>query len=138
MEHSIHSETHPEHSIPQKSDVDTIELQQNEKAITESPVESVEPIAEHVTAKTWLVIFVSPPDIQFHSKTYQNQILSSTFGLSFWPVPTTAAMQAGLGIKFGNPTSTYWMSMFSDHSIIYESLINMMKFLLTRPRMRLE
>ncbi|KAF2404505.1 MFS general substrate transporter [Trichodelitschia bisporula] len=47
---------------------------------------------ERVTAKTWLVIFV----------------LSSTFGLSFWPVPTTGAMQTGLGARWGDITSTYW------------------------------
>lgn len=45
-----------------------------------------------MTWKTWLVIF----------------ILSSTFGLSFWPVPTTAAMYTTLAAKFDNPTSGYW------------------------------
>ena len=30
-----------------------------------------------------------------------DQILSSTFGLSFWPVPTTAALQSRLGAQFG-------------------------------------
>ncbi|OQN98125.1 hypothetical protein B0A48_15957 [Cryoendolithus antarcticus] len=46
------------------------------------------------TWKTWLVIF----------------ILSSCFGLSFWPVPTTAAMQGKLGAKLGDATGTsiYW------------------------------
>lgn len=47
-----------------------------------------------MTAKTWFVIF----------------ILSSTFGLSFWPVPTTAAMQSSLGLKWGAPTAIYWFS----------------------------
>ncbi|KAH6672054.1 fungal trichothecene efflux pump [Halenospora varia] len=77
-----------------KSDVIT-EHRENEKDVssTQSPVESVTPAAEHVTAKTWIVIF----------------ILSSTFGLSFWPVPTTAAMTGTLATKFGNPTSAYWM-----------------------------
>ncbi|KAF1990401.1 MFS general substrate transporter [Aulographum hederae CBS 113979] len=45
-----------------------------------------------VTWKTWWVIF----------------ILSSTFGLSFWPVPTTSAMLAGLGGRLGSVTATYW------------------------------
>ncbi|KAK6429261.1 hypothetical protein LTR95_014595, partial [Oleoguttula sp. CCFEE 5521] len=47
-----------------------------------------------MTWKTWLVIF----------------ILSSCFGLSFWPVPTTAAMQGKLGAKLGDATGTsiYW------------------------------
>lgn len=38
-----------------------------------------------MTWKTWLVIF----------------ILSSTFGLSFWPVPTTGAMQSQIVAWFG-------------------------------------
>jgi MFS family permease len=45
-----------------------------------------------ITWKTWFVIF----------------ILSSTFGLSFWPVPTTAALQSKLSIQFGDPTSSAW------------------------------
>ncbi|KAF2664301.1 MFS general substrate transporter [Microthyrium microscopicum] len=45
-----------------------------------------------MTAKTWFVIF----------------ILSSTFGLSFWPVPTTAAMQSTLGAEWAAPNATYW------------------------------
>jgi MFS family permease len=45
-----------------------------------------------ITWKTWFVIF----------------ILSSTFGLSFWPVPTTAALQSKLAIKFGEPLSSAW------------------------------
>lgn len=35
-------------------------------------------------------------------------ILSSTFGLSFWPVPTTSALQAGLATRFGKPLSSVW------------------------------
>lgn len=35
-------------------------------------------------------------------------ILSSTFGLSFFPVPVTAALQAGLATKFGKPLSYVW------------------------------
>lgn len=45
-----------------------------------------------ITWKTWFVIF----------------ILSSTFGLSFWPVPTTAALQSKLSVIFNNPTSMAW------------------------------
>ncbi|KAK4496022.1 hypothetical protein PRZ48_013291 [Zasmidium cellare] len=47
-----------------------------------------------LTWKTWVVIF----------------ILSSCFGLSFWPVPTTSAMQASLATKLGDATGTtvYW------------------------------
>lgn len=39
-----------------------------------------------------------------------HQILSSCFGLSFWPVPTTAAMLSKLAAKLGDPTgvSSYW------------------------------
>ncbi|KAL5402383.1 hypothetical protein PMIN06_002081 [Paraphaeosphaeria minitans] len=45
-----------------------------------------------ITWKTWFVIFV----------------LSSTFGLSFWPVPTTAALQSKLAIQYGEPLSSAW------------------------------
>jgi hypothetical protein len=51
-----------------------------------------------MTAKTWFVIF----------------ILTSTFGLSFWPVPTTAAMQATLAARWDSPTSQYWFSMYPN------------------------
>jgi len=37
------------------------EHKEKEKALTDSPVESVSPASEHVTAKTWIVIFVSIP-----------------------------------------------------------------------------
>ena len=47
-----------------------------------------------MTAKTWCVIF----------------ILTATFGLSFWPVPATAAMQTTLGIRWNDPTAIYWFS----------------------------
>lgn len=49
---------------------------------------------EHITWKTWVVIF----------------ILSSCFGLSFWPVPTTGAIQAKLAPMLGDEagTSSYW------------------------------
>lgn len=60
MEKPMHSEPQLEHSI-QKADVNAIEVQQNEKAFTDTPAESVVPAAEHVTAKTWVVIFVSLP-----------------------------------------------------------------------------
>jgi hypothetical protein len=36
------------------------------------------------------------------------QVLSSTFGLSFWPIPTTAAMQGALAVKLGDSLATYW------------------------------
>lgn len=45
---------------------------------------------ESITWKTWVVIF----------------ILSSCFGLSFWPVPTTAAMQAKLAPLLGDTAGT--------------------------------
>ncbi|CAK7222167.1 hypothetical protein SBRCBS47491_004777 [Sporothrix bragantina] len=44
------------------------------------------------TWKTWIVIFV----------------LSSSVGVSFWPVPTTSPMLATLAAQFGNPTSSSW------------------------------
>lgn len=71
----------------------------SDNTVTPPPEKSVDvyraPEDAKMTAKTWFVIFV----------------LSSTFGLSFWPVPTTAAMQAALGAKWGAPTSIYWFSM---------------------------
>ncbi|KXL44413.1 hypothetical protein M433DRAFT_166556 [Acidomyces richmondensis BFW] len=47
-----------------------------------------------MTWKTWVVIF----------------ILSSCFGLSFWPVPTTAAMMGKLAVKLGDirGATSYW------------------------------
>lgn len=59
MEQPPQPTAEPEHDAPQKlEEIDTIEIQQNEKANSDSAVESIEPAAEHVTAKTWLVIFV--------------------------------------------------------------------------------
>lgn len=51
-----------------------------------------------------------PIDLNLHSLAYSMKILSSCFGLSFWPVPTTAAMQAKLAIKLGDETgiTSYW------------------------------
>jgi hypothetical protein len=90
---------------------DTIQHHENEKELIESPVESISPAPEHVTAKTWIVILVSfCLAIYGELQLMALRILSSTFGLSFWPVPTTAAMQSILSVKFGDPTSTYWMS----------------------------
>jgi hypothetical protein len=34
-------------------------IQHLEKAVLESPPETITPVADHVTAKTWLVIFVT-------------------------------------------------------------------------------
>ncbi|KAF1846276.1 MFS general substrate transporter [Cucurbitaria berberidis CBS 394.84] len=55
-------------------------------------LQNVEGETVTITWKTWFVIF----------------ILSSTFGLSFWPVPTTAAMMNRLSVQFGAPTSRAW------------------------------
>ena len=63
----------------------------------------------------------------------EDQILSSTFGLSFWPVPTTAAMQAGIAAQFGDPTSAYWMSECALEIIEYMSDISL-QFLRTQPQ----
>lgn len=67
----------------------------DEEASPNNPVDlSAIGEAEHITWKTWVVIF----------------ILSSCFGLSFWPVPTTGAMQAGIAGLLGDEsgTSSYW------------------------------
>ncbi|EME77273.1 uncharacterized protein MYCFIDRAFT_42500 [Pseudocercospora fijiensis CIRAD86] len=71
---------------------------QHEEDVTVSPpsesavINSTE--STNITWKTWVVIF----------------ILSSCFGLSFWPVPTTSAMQTTLASKLGDAggTSVYW------------------------------
>ncbi|ORY06913.1 fungal trichothecene efflux pump [Clohesyomyces aquaticus] len=72
-----------------KHDIEMVEQ------ISESPppgLQNSDGEAVPITWKTWGVIFV----------------LSSTFGLSFWPVPTTAALQAKLAASFGAPTSSAW------------------------------
>lgn len=59
MEHPAQPKVESEHDVPQKlEEIDAIEIQQNEKANTDSAAESIEQDADHVTAKTWLVIFV--------------------------------------------------------------------------------
>ncbi|KAF2006271.1 MFS general substrate transporter [Amniculicola lignicola CBS 123094] len=82
-------ETSPRNSSTEKHDVEKVEQ------IETTPPPTVIPLASdsvEITWKTWFVIFV----------------LSSTFGLSFWPVPTTAALQAKLAARFGEPTSSAW------------------------------
>ena len=74
----------------EKTDIEKVEVIPNSPPPTvlqNSDGESVD-----ITWKTWFVIF----------------ILSSTFGLSFWPVPTTAALQSKLFVIFNNPTSMSW------------------------------
>ncbi|KAH6882515.1 fungal trichothecene efflux pump [Alternaria rosae] len=68
------------------------DIEQIETVAATPPQTFVTPDATTITPKTWLVIF----------------ILSSTFGLSFWPVPTTSAMMSRLAIQFGAPTSSAW------------------------------
>ncbi|OAG43819.1 hypothetical protein AYO21_02046 [Fonsecaea monophora] len=46
-----------------------------------------------VTLKTWIAIW----------------ILSASFGISFWPVPTTGAMGQALATKFGDVQSAPWI-----------------------------
>lgn len=87
-------EVHPDGAVrpysSEKQDVERIDI------IPDSPPPTVlqnydgESVA--ITWKTWFVIFV----------------LSSTFGLSFWPVPTTAALQGKLSLQFNDPTSMAW------------------------------
>ncbi|KAK4891378.1 hypothetical protein LTR27_010032 [Elasticomyces elasticus] len=72
------------------------DIRYDEEASTVSPPSEPHELGAEakMTWKTWLVIF----------------ILSSCFGLSFWPVPTTGALQGKLAIKLGDTTgtSTYW------------------------------
>lgn len=68
------------------------DIEQIETVAATPPQTFVTPDTTTITPKTWLVIF----------------ILSSTFGLSFWPVPTTSAMMARLATQFGAPTASAW------------------------------
>jgi hypothetical protein len=47
-----------------------------------------------VVRQTWVVIF----------------ILSVSFGVSFWPVPTVGAMGTPLAVKLGDATGTNWFT----------------------------
>ncbi|CAK7207893.1 hypothetical protein SEUCBS139899_010708 [Sporothrix eucalyptigena] len=72
-------------NVAEKHDVENIEaVPEAGNTLTTLDGSEVE-----MTWKTWLVIF----------------ILSSTFGLSFWPVPTTGAMQSQLVVWFGGNQS---------------------------------
>jgi hypothetical protein len=76
----------------EKTDVERIEQVSDASTPTHRPLQNEDGETVTITLKTWFVIF----------------ILSSTFGLSFWPVPTTAAMMAKLAIQFGSPTANAW------------------------------
>jgi hypothetical protein len=54
-------ETPPAHRVDEVEKTPELitEHKENENALTDSPIESVSPASEHVTAKTWIVIFVS-------------------------------------------------------------------------------
>jgi hypothetical protein len=87
----IHSGDHHRTST-EKGDIEQFEQVSDAPTPTHQPLQNEEGEVVTITPKTWFVIFV----------------LSSTFGLSFWPVPTTAAMMAKLAIQFGDPTSSAW------------------------------
>lgn len=74
----------------EKADVERIDRVSDASAPQRQGLQNAEGETVTITWKTWFVIFV----------------LSSTFGLSFWPVPTTAAMMGRLAIQFGAPTSS--------------------------------
>jgi MFS family permease len=74
----------------EKHDVEYIDVVPDSPSPTALQNADEESVA--ITWKTWFVIFV----------------LSSTFGLSFWPVPTTAALQGKLSLQFKDPTSMAW------------------------------
>lgn len=76
----------------EKHDIEKIEHISGDASPDSHRLQNAEGETVTITWKTWFVIFV----------------LSSTFGLSFWPVPTTAAMMARLAIQFGDPTSSAW------------------------------
>ena len=80
--------------------------------------------------RTFLSLTCSQPPYSSTVLT-RDQILSSTFGLSFWPVPTTAAMESKLAVKFGEATSAYWMSMFSQSNQTQPNPTRFLKLALT-------
>lgn len=87
----VHIGDHDRSSM-EKADIERIEQVSDIPTPTHQPLQNEEGEVVTITPKTWFVIFV----------------LSSTFGLSFWPVPTTAAMMAKLAIQFGDPASSAW------------------------------
>ncbi|KAK7209659.1 hypothetical protein V2G26_016837 [Clonostachys chloroleuca] len=91
MAHS--SEAEPP-QLPSQDEKEKVTNQQVEDAKVSTDNEPVvtQEGSEVITAKTWIVIF----------------FLSATFGLSFWPVPTTAAMQVKIATRFGDPLSYVW------------------------------
>jgi hypothetical protein len=88
----VHDSDMAHRSSFEKSGTDVERIDQVSDAPTPArqPLQNAEGETVTITWKTWFVIF----------------ILSSTFGLSFWPVPTTAAMMGRLAIQFGDPTSS--------------------------------
>lgn len=86
--------THTDESTPRRSSIEKQDIEHVEHVPATPPhtLQNAEGEVVTITWKTWFVIFV----------------LSSTFGLSFWPVPTTAAMMGRLAIQFGDPTSSAW------------------------------
>jgi hypothetical protein len=83
---------HQDRASIKKADIERIEQVSNTPTPTHQPLQNEDEETVTITLKTWFVTF----------------ILSSTFGLSFWPVPTTAAMMAKLAIHFGSPTASAW------------------------------
>jgi len=88
----VHDGNMPHRSSLEKTDVERIDQVSDAPTPTRQPLQNEDGETVTITWKTWFVIFV----------------LSSTFGLSFWPVPTTAAMMGRLAIQFGAPTSSAW------------------------------
>jgi hypothetical protein len=96
--------------------------------------------AETITIKTWIVIFVGTVDftkLLLGSLADMQQILSATFGLSFWPVPTTAAMQGKMAAQLGDAQSVVWFSESTCGSSLAAVLTVVFKFQLTPRRTRL-
>jgi MFS family permease len=87
----VYDDTMPRRSSLEKADVEHIDQASDAPAPT-GPLQNEDGEAVTITWKTWFVIFV----------------LSSTFDLSFGPVPTTAAMMGRLAIQFSAPTSSAW------------------------------
>lgn len=90
--HTIHGSNEPDRSSLEKNDIERIDQVFDAPTPPRHALQAEDGETVTITPKTWLVIF----------------FLSSTFGLSFWPVPTTAAMMGRLSIQFGAPQSMAW------------------------------
>ena len=61
-----------------------------------------------VTFKTWLVIFVRLAGAPSNCSTDGGQVLSASYGLSFWVVTNLSSIQTQLATQLGNAQNAAW------------------------------